>query len=138
MAINAITGVYNSVASVPDSLTEVDVNEYIPTVVQTDIARGYMTRYFVRQANHKTGYITEVSQTDYNSFKSNSFYQTLVLPWRISGPLDDTPGPMMLNAPLRMVTGVITANTISLTTADQTMPGIKNKVIDLTQFYTGS
>jgi hypothetical protein len=126
---------YNKNANIPDSLTEEVLIDYVPHVSQEDIDRGYMIRYFVRQANHIDGFITEVAQSDYESLKTNHFYVTLELHWRITGPLDDIPGPNAVNTPTRLYTGVTTANSLALNEGEKVLPGIKLRLRNPTAYY---
>jgi hypothetical protein len=135
LKMNNLTTLYNSLISVPDSLTETPLIEYFPSITQDDISRGFMLRYFARQTNQTTEYITEIDKTEFDSLQSNKFYTTLELVWRITGALDDVAGPSVANSPTRSFTGLKTANQLALLAAEKTLPGIQSRIPNLTQFY---
>lgn len=126
---------YRTIASVPKGLTSVEINEYYPIITKEDIDRKRITRYFVRQANHKDGMIVEIDKQQYDGLKNHPMYQVIEMPWRIAGPLDDVPGPPMANTPTRLYTGVITANKMALAQAEKEMPGMQYKILNPTQFW---
>jgi hypothetical protein len=97
--------------------------------------RVHVNRYFARQANHSEGFITEINYEQYLTLKGNHLYTTLEVPWRVSGPLDDIPGPQVINTPTRLMTGVVTANRLVLEDAEKVLPGIKLRLRNLTAYY---
>lgn len=134
MATNS-SDFYNTIANVPDSLTETLLVDYTPQVMQEDLDRGYMIRYFARQTNHPDGFITEVIQADYMSLKLNHFYLVVSLQWRITGSLDDVPGPQSVNTPTRLFTGILTANRLAIVEAEKTLPGLSLRLRNLSSYY---
>lgn len=114
---------------------ETTVKAYYPVPTKREYEEGRMMRYFVRQANHSVGEITEVAKTTYDRLRTNPFFKTVAVIWRISGDLDDVPGPRNVNTPTRLYTGVITANRLALELANEEMPGMINQITNLTQFY---
>jgi hypothetical protein len=129
---------YNAIANVPSAFQQVNVVDYIPEIVQSDIANGVITRYFARQANMITlGPITEIDPTLAANINNNPFWKVISMDWRIAGPLNDvTSSVMMMLQPTRLSTGVITSNKISLALAEQQMPGMQYKILNYAQFYT--
>jgi len=131
------TLLYQYVAKLPASLSTARFEEFYPVPSEADIDNGVFTRYFIRQANHKAGYITEIDQSTYSEFRSNKMYKVIELPWRIKGKLDDEFGPRDGNTPIRTYTGVKTANALSLKEAEKEMPGITRQLGNLIQFWIG-
>lgn len=119
-----------SLASVPI------INEYYPTISDEDINKGFITRYFSRQANHSQGEILEIDQKTYNRLKNNKLFKVISLEWKIKGPLDDVNGPPNLNSPTRLYTGVNTANRLITEQNNIEMPGLKYKLTNFSQFWT--
>jgi len=128
---------YQHVAKIPSSLNGNKFNEYYPEPTSEAIDIGVMTRYFIRQSNHQTGYITEIDSSTYTEFKLNKLYTVLELPWRIRGRLDDEFKPSMIGKPIRLYTGVKTANELTLKDAEAQMPGITRQLGNLMQFWVG-
>lgn len=64
-----------------------------PKPLESDYARGYFNRYFVKKIN-ETGYIKEISIEEYNKIRDGSalydvtYYQTEKLMWKLTGPLN--------------------------------------------------
>lgn len=115
----------------------VDIVEYYPHPTKDEIDIGVMVRYFVRQANHRTGYITEITKAASDTLKDVPVYKTISLEWKITGALDDILGPQHINTPVRLYTGVRTANELTATRFDKEMPGLKDKLRNYVQFWIG-
>lgn len=131
------TLLYQYVAKLPPSLSTARFDEFYPVPDEAAIDAGVFTRYFIRQANHRAGYITEIDSSTYNEFRSNKMYKVIELPWRIKGQLDDVFGPQDGNTPVRTYTGVKTANALTLKEAEKEMPGITRQLGNLIQFWVG-
>lgn len=114
------------------------LQEHYPSVSKIDIENGYITRYFMRQANHQQGDITEIDVRDYNRLKSNPLFKILSLQWKITGPLDDIIGPSYINSPVRIQTGVETANKMMVENLDVDLPGLKYKLMNYIQFWVNT
>jgi hypothetical protein len=130
-------GIYNSIAKIPSCMIDVSLNEHFPVIQKEDIDKGYMIRYFAGQANHGQPDIVEIDQQTFERLQSNAMFKVISLEWRISGALDDVPGPQHINSPTRVYTGVITANTFALKQADQSLPGMIYRITNPTQFWIG-
>jgi hypothetical protein len=65
---------------------------YQPITLDSDYSRGYFTRYFVKRTNQR-GYVMEISEEEFESIRNGtatydiSFYQTVSLIWKLTGPL---------------------------------------------------
>lgn len=131
---NTISGI---VPTFPTSLTLIpEFEEYYPNITERDIDNGSIIRYFVRQANHSKGDITEIDQKTYVRLKNNRLFKVITLSWKITGPLDDVAGPNKVNSPVRLLTGVNTANRLAIEDADKEMLGLKYKLTNYSQFWT--
>lgn len=128
--------VYYFLRKPPKTLTmKPPMVDYYPEITEDDVDKGYVTRYFIRQSNHRTGEIIEIDSGTYRKFKTNPLYKTIELEWKITGKLDDVFGPMDKNSPTRLITGVLTANRLAVEEADKDMPGLKNKLLNYAQFW---
>ena len=114
----------------------VDIIPFTPAISKSDRQFGEITRYFVRFVTHKTSAdIIEVDKTTYNALKKNSFYVTTQVRWKISGPLDDQNGLPNVNTPIRLVTGVVTANKLSVQLSDEELSGLSEYITDYKRFW---
>lgn len=52
-----------------------------PNITQTDIVRGYVTRYFAQSTS--TRKIYEINKEQYTIFKQDPYYTVIQLPWII-------------------------------------------------------
>lgn len=129
--------IYAKIAKIPPSLTATWVVETFPQVTSEDVDSGFMMRYFARQANHSQGDVLEINRETYDRLQSANVYKTVAMEWRIAGPLDDVPGLQNKNSPTRLVTGVMTANRLSMERADKEMPGLRFRILNFSQFWTG-
>jgi hypothetical protein len=127
--------IYNIIGNPPLNLTDTTLMEYFPTVTSDDIQRGFITRYFIRQSNHTTGYIYEISKADFDRLRLNSVYHAISMMWRISGPIDDVERTLPSGERIKPVTGVKTANKLALELAEEEMAGIKTRIHNLLQLY---
>jgi hypothetical protein len=130
-----VVDTYKHLAGTLPDFETVDLRDYVPVISKEDIDAGSIERYFARQVNHAEGYITEISKNEYDKIRRNSLYNTIVITWRISGPVDDKLGPQTGNSPVRLYTGVKTANTLTLAEAERQMPGMTSRIINPTQYY---
>lgn len=128
---------YQYISNVPPSLVSAEIEELFPVPEQDAIDSGVMMRYFIRQINHRTGYITEIDKSTYNKFRSNKLYKVIEIPWRIAGALDDVMGPRDGNTPTRLYTGVKTSNEMTLKAAESEMSGITRQLGNPVQFWIG-
>jgi hypothetical protein len=100
-----------------------------PILTQTDAARGFITRYFVRPANDKTN-ITEVDETQYTVFVSNPRFVVAILEWKIKGNQDTN----ITSTGIRN-TGVRDYNKQLVERADLTFGGLVNYIYDYLEFW---
>ena len=126
---------YSQLVSIPNSLLSIVIEDFNPAITPDDVDKGFIIRYFCKQVNQKLGEIVEIDQNTFSKLSTNNMYKTIQMTWRISGILDDIPGPPNINMPTRLYTGVITANKLSVQAAEKELPGMVNKVINFQQYY---
>jgi hypothetical protein len=114
-----IRDIYNSLTGTSVNLRGSDIEEHFPTVTASDRERGTITRYFTRQVNHRSGYISEISATTYGQLKSNRLYKIAELTWRVSGDQ----------------TAALTANQRVVDLVEIELPGIRSRLVNFLQFW---
>jgi hypothetical protein len=135
---NELRLTYARSTNIPSAFVPVKLDEYVPLVTDGDYARGFITRYFVRSANNvATSEIIEVDEGTYNSLYTNNFYVVTSMYWTIRGTVDTTIGLTIDDQPIILQYGVVDANQRAVDIAEQSMPGIKHAVTNLTRFYQG-
>ena len=129
-------GVYDRVSQATAKVRPPKVDAYTPQITTRDRANGEIVRYFARFTTHTSSAdITEVSKTTYTTLKKNPLYRTVKIRWKIAGKLEDEFGLPDINTPVRLYTGVLTANRLSVELADETMKGIKEYITDYKRFW---
>ena len=104
-----------------------------PIPEQKDYDKGYITRYFARQANSPQSEIIEVEKKKYTKIVGDStgFYKTINLDWKITGELNSK----LVNGIKHI--GVLEANENSIKDAEKTLPGISSVLGNLIKYYKG-
>jgi hypothetical protein len=104
----------------------------IVTPTPEQIKQGEMLRYFIKKINETN--ITEIDAIQFQEWLSKqidpALYVGAELTWYISGNVNDTFDGT------RLVRGVASKNKLQLATAELTIPGITNRLANLTEFYT--
>jgi len=104
-------------------------NIIFPT--SSDRKVGYFIRYFLKKITD--GIIFEIDQLQYNDWNSNKIdknaYTGISIKWYISGQLDDTQNGSIT------ILGVESKNRKELITANSKLPGIRELVTNLTEYY---
>lgn len=105
------------------------VVDYIPQIKKEDIDKRSINRYFARKANDKKGEIIEIDEKKYRSLKNVALYLIIMIPWRISGPVDNfsVGGTIYL--------GALSANRMAIRNAEDKMENIGLKLTDPLQYY---
>jgi hypothetical protein len=112
--------------------------DHEPKIRRLDLDRGWIKRYFTRKKNVSRGEIIEISHPQSLKLSHIPMFQIIEVEWRIRGRLEDTlPPEDLADKPIRLHTGLVTANRITVEEADVKMPGIKNKLKDPLQYYQG-
>jgi hypothetical protein len=131
MTIYDPLGDYDRVGKIAPKLKPENIEVYTPRPTKRERQFGEITRYFVRFTTHLSAAdILEVSNTTYTKLKRNPLYHTTNVRWRISGKLDDEFDLTNPHKPIRLYTGVVTANKLSIELANEEMPGLKDYIAE--------
>lgn len=107
------------------------VNGYSIEVSNTDVANGFVTRYFIKKLNDSN--ITEIDKKTYDDFNSviidPNLYLVISIKWYITGDINTTTKNGITTI------GVYDKNKSALLAADKKMPGIISKLPDLIELY---
>lgn len=129
-------GVYDRVSRATTKVQPPKIESYTPQITARDRKNGEILRYFTRFTTHTSSAdITEVSKTTYTALRKNPLYRTVKIRWKISGKLDDEFGLPNINTPVRLYTGVLTANRLSVELADEVIKGLKEYISDYKRFW---
>tara|TARA_B100000424_G_C22662804_1_gene364472 strand:- start:87 stop:560 length:474 start_codon:yes stop_codon:yes gene_type:complete len=103
----------------------------LPIPTDSDYQRGFIIRYFARQANSPKSSIIEIEKKQYSKIRNDAtyFYKTLQLNWKISGELNSK----LINGVKEI--GVLEANQNSINEAEKELPSISTVLNNLVQFY---
>jgi len=94
-----------------------------------DYLNGYISRYFVKKINDNTIY--EVDSVGYANI-SDTFYTKSSLSWKITGKSNDsTDGKTLTDV------GVVSYNSYSISVLEKTIPGIRNILRNVLEFWIG-
>ena len=101
-------------------------------ISESDRQRGFCFRYFIKKINETT--ILEIDKQQYDAWVSNNIdtklYIAVKLTWYISGNIQDIKTGNVISK------GVISKNLHELQQADVTVPGMLNKIKNLTEYYS--
>ena len=121
---------YNELKPGNTSELQTRVNAFIPTPVDIDYGKGYITRFFVQKVNDKSSPVYEVSNIEFGRLQSNILFNTTSLRWRITGPKEiqyDTDGRITDK-------GIKESNRISTELASTNIPNLKLYLPNTIQF----
>lgn len=100
-----------------------------PSPNANDYLNGYINRYFVKKINDNTIY--EVDSVGYADV-SNTLYTKSSLSWKITGrPKNSNDGKTVTDV------GVISYNSYSISVLEKTIPGIRNILRNVVEFWRG-
>jgi hypothetical protein len=129
-------GDYDRVGRISSKIRPPKLEAYTPQITKRERMQGEVVRYFARFTTHTSpADITEVSKTTYTALRKNSLYQTVKIRWKITGKLEDEFGLPDINTPVRLYTGVLTANRMSTELANETLSGITEYITDYKRFW---
>jgi hypothetical protein len=104
------------------------------SINSTNIAQGYVTRYFISKLNDDV--VIEVNAEQYQKWHQGNFDRVLFgaaqIDWAITGPLQDKIENGIT------IPGVATRNKKSIAAATSNIPAIQKHLSNLTEFYTDS
>lgn len=100
-----------------------------PVITQSDSDAGYITRYFIRQANDKT-FVTEIDKKQYERFKQNPRFAVVEIKWKIAGKLET----IKYNTGVNLY-GVKDQNRITVANADLTFGGLTNYISNYGEYW---
>ena len=103
----------------------------VPIPSNTDYEEAYIVRYFIQRANDDSGFVYEISLSEYEDYFENPYWISATMRWRISGPLDvvyDANGKLMDK-------GVIASNKASLSIISLKIKNISLYLPNIKQFY---
>jgi hypothetical protein len=103
----------------------------VPIPSNDDYAEAYIVRYFIQRANDDSGFVYEISQSEYEDYFENPYWISATMRWRISGPLDvvyDTNGKLLDK-------GVIASNKASLSIISLKIKNISLYLPNIKQFH---
>ena len=103
----------------------------VPLPTESDYELGFIMRYFVRRANDLNGFIYEIDESTFESYKNKPFWLVGELKWRISGPLDVV---YKSNGDIDD-RGVINSNKTSIMYTSKILPNISLYLPNILQFY---
>ena len=110
---------YKDIVNLKPEYNPVTITTFIPSPIDEDYKRGYITRYFIQKANDKSSVIYEVRKKTISKFSNNSFYIVVSLDWKIKGdPID-----------------VKKSNSESVRIASATIPKLSLYLPNLLQFH---
>jgi hypothetical protein len=123
---------YRSIKTVPVARI---APSYAPVTIQnSDIATGYITRYFYKKRNEDA--VFETDDTQYQQWLSGQQDRNLwdIVPcqWKITGPIQDTTQNGVT------LPGVTTANQRAIAALQPVLPTITQYVTNFTEYYTDS
>lgn len=103
----------------------------VPSPTSSDYELGFIMRYFVRRANDLNGFIYEIDESTFESYKDKPFWLIGELKWRISGPIDVV---YKSNGDIDD-RGVINSNKTSIMYTSKILPNISLYLPNILQFY---
>jgi hypothetical protein len=103
----------------------------VPSPTPSDYELGFIMRYFVRRANDLNGFIYEIDEHTFESYKDKPFWLIAELKWRIAGPLDVV---YKSNGDIDD-RGVVNSNKTSIMYTSKVLPNISLYLPNILQFY---
>lgn len=110
---------YKDIARLKSEYNQVKITAFIPSPIDEDYKRGYITRYFIQRANDIDGVIYEIKKNTTSKFSDNPFYIITALDWRIVGDVDE----------------VKKSNSASIRIASEFIPKLSLYLPNLLQFH---
>lgn len=112
-----------------DILTQEATSEKIQPE-DDDYESKFTIRYFCIKTNDPRGALTEINLTKYNELRTNPFFQTYILRWKITGSIRSVYDQGILQE-----IGVIEYNERSFKDLRKSLPNLGEVVRSLTEMY---
>ena len=64
-------------------------NTIVPLPTTTDYENQFIIRYFIQKVNDDNGFVFEVDEQTYFEYKTNPYWKSEEIKWRIAGPIDE-------------------------------------------------
>ncbi len=122
---------YNQLTRGKSKLLNVSPDAHIPTPVEKDYIKGYVTRYFCQKTNDSNSPIYEIDLNGFRNLQSSVMHYTTHLRWRISGPLTET----KIGAGEIVDRGVKESNKVSIRLASENIHKLGLYLPNLKQFH---
>ena len=103
----------------------------VPVPTSNDYESSFIERYFIQKANDIHGFVYEIDINEFTNIKPNPYWLSVVISWRISGPLDS----VYNNDGMLIDKGVINSNKATLATASAKLKNIGLYLPNLLQFH---
>lgn len=103
----------------------------VPSPKPGDYESSFIERYFIQRVNDTYGFIYEIDKNEYNTIKSNPYWLTEIINWRIAGPLNEVYG----DNGLLIDKGVINSNKATIAAASKKLKNIGLHLTNVLQFH---
>lgn len=103
-----------------------------PKITSDDLRRGFVNRYFVKNVSDRR--IVEVDAVQYKKFVGNPYFESIIVPWVITGneadTIDPTTGQLVLGVPKR--------NLQIIDYYDSVMKGLRRNLRNPMEYFNGT
>jgi len=103
----------------------------VPVPTQNDYESSFIERYFIQKANDIHGFVYEIDINEFTHIKSNPYWLSTIISWRISGPLNE----VYNDNGILIDKGVINSNKATLATASAKLKNIGLYLPNVLQFH---
>ena len=103
----------------------------VPSPKPEDYESSFVQRYFVQKANDIHGFIYEIDKNVYETIKTNPYWLSEIINWRISGPLNE----VYNDTGLLIDKGVINSNRATIAATSKTLKNIGLYLPNVLQFH---
>jgi hypothetical protein len=103
----------------------------VPVPTSNDYESSFIERYFIQKANDIHGFVYEIDINEFTSIKSNPYWLSIIISWRISGPLNE----VYNDNGILIDKGVINSNKATLATASAKLKNIGLYLPNVLQFH---
>jgi uncharacterized protein with ACT and thioredoxin-like domain len=103
----------------------------VPVPTSNDYESSFIERYFIQKANDVNGFVYEIDINEFTRIKSNPYWLSTIISWRISGPLNE----VYNDNGILIDKGVINSNKATLATASAKLKNIGLYLPNVLQFH---